>query len=132
MRLGASPATGFTGSSLSTGRHSVYTLVNIPCTIKYIPGTTFHYLFQQNKSYYSSRRLGCDCWWSRWNGTLPSSAIPATRWSIHAYHTIHIQCICQRYTLYIPKTYYIYIYQVYTMYIQRIYNIYTWYMQCIY
>ena len=37
---------------------------------------------EQNKNYDSSRR--CDCWWIRRNGTLPSSATPATGWSIHA------------------------------------------------
>ncbi len=51
------------------------------------------------------------------------AAIPATGWSIYAYYTMHIQCICQRYTLYIPKIYYIY-----TKYIQCIYRVYTIYI----
>ena len=44
-----------------------------------------------NQSYDTSRR--CDCWWSWWNGTLPSSATPATGWRIYVYHTMYIHCI---------------------------------------
>ncbi len=87
---------------------------------------TFYYLFQQNKSYDSSRYLRCDCWWSRWNGTLPSSAIPASGWSIYAYYIYNeyscfingisdpdrqMEYICilyYTYTTYIPKIYIVY------------------------
>ena len=53
-----------------------------------------------NQSYDTSRR--CDCWWSWWNGTLPSSATPATGWRIYVFYTMYIHCIYHLYTWYIP------------------------------
>ena len=59
-----------------------------------------------NQSYDTSRR--CDCWWSWWNGILPSSATPATGWRIYVYYTMYIHCIYHIYTWYIQNISYIY------------------------
>ncbi len=70
----------------------------------YIPGMTFHSLFQQNKSYDSSWRLGFDCWYTR--------------------------ILYYVYTLYIPRINIVYPKNI--LYIYQIYNVYTVHILCIY
>ncbi len=120
---------------MSTAQPLIYSL-NIPGIYTwYIPGMAVYSLFQQPillavaRNYDLSRR--CDCWWILGNGTLPSSATPATGWSIHSQYTMYVPCIYIVYYRNILIIYHVYpkyihgIYSRYTIHMYYIYNVYT-------